>query len=317
MTAPTPVRARDPLAALSHRNSPEENARVLEGLVWPHRSPRYRALGFDFGLRATDPELGAFLEELFEPFRAPGRPSRLYSFLSFPEREGDRYAVYFDGEYVVTTRYASTALRHFLWDVNHRVVEETRDHLLVHASAAEHEGRCLLFPAPMDSGKTTLVAGLVRAGLRYVTDEAAALHLSSLTVTPYPKPLHLDTGSWSVLAELRPRVSPALQPYLRGQWYVPAARVRDGALAPPSVPRFVIAPRYVPDAPTELVPLTRAEAVVLLYGQAFNAESVGRRRALEVLAAVVRGCACYRLVASDLDRACEIVLGLLEDGPDA
>ncbi|HXF56628.1 MAG TPA: hypothetical protein VNO34_03475 [Actinomycetota bacterium] len=288
---------------------------MLEGVAWAHRSPGYRALGFEFGVRTTDPELGAFLEELFQPFRIAGSPSRLYSFLSAPDREGDRYAVYFEGQYVVTTRYASTALRHFLWDVNHRVVGETRDHLLVHASAAEHEGGCLLFPAPMDAGKTTLVAGLAQAGLRYVTDEAAAFHLPSLTVTPYPKPLHLDTGSWSLLAELRPQVPEAVRPYLRGQWYVPAGRLGAGALAPPSAPRFVIAPRYVPDAATELLPLTRAEAVVLLYDQAFNAEAVGRRRALEVLAAVVRRCACYRLMVSDLDRACQLVLGLLQGRP--
>lgn len=315
MTSAARVLAGDALAALSHRQGREENARVLEGVPWAHRSPRYRALGFEFGVRTSDPEVGAFLEELFEPFRAPGSPARLYSFLSAPEREGDRYAVYFEGEYVVTTRYASTALRHFLWDVNRRVAGETRDHLLVHASAAEHEGRCLLFPAPMDSGKTTLVAGLVRAGLRYVTDEAAPLHLSSLTVTPYPKPLHLDTGSWSVLADLRPRVSQAVEPYLRGQWYVPPTRIRPDALAPPAVPRFVIAPRYAPGARTELLPLTRAEAVVLLYDQAFNAGAVGERRALEALAAAVRRCACYRLVVSDLDRACQLVLGLLGDGP--
>ena len=48
----------------------------------------------------------------------------------------------------------------------------------------------------MESGKTTLVAGLVLAGLRYLTDEAVAIRPADGGITPFPKALSVDHGSW-------------------------------------------------------------------------------------------------------------------------
>ena len=42
------------------------------------------------------------------------------------------------------------------------------------------------FPASMNSGKSTLVAALVRAGYAYVTDETVAVDPTTLAVTPEP-----------------------------------------------------------------------------------------------------------------------------------
>ena len=80
--------------------------------------------------------------------------------------------------------------------------------MLVHAGAVEWDGHAALFPAPMESGKTTLVAGLVRAGARYLSDEAAAIDPETLLVHPFPKSLTIGAGSWEVLADLAPAVDP-------------------------------------------------------------------------------------------------------------
>jgi len=61
------------------------------------------------------------------------------------------------------------------------------DHLFVHAGVVRIGDRAILLPGKSFSGKTTLVAALVRAGAEYWSDEYAALDTDGL-VHPYPKP---------------------------------------------------------------------------------------------------------------------------------
>ena len=66
--------------------------------------------------------------------------------------------------------------------------------IFVHAGVVAHGGKALVIPGRSFSGKTTLVAALVRAGAVYYSDEFAVLDGDGL-VHPYPKPLSLrDDG---------------------------------------------------------------------------------------------------------------------------
>jgi hypothetical protein len=58
----------------------------------------------------------------------------------------------------------------------------------VHAGVVAQEGRALVLPGPSFSGKSTLVAALVRAGATYFSDEYAVLDDEGL-VHPYARPL--------------------------------------------------------------------------------------------------------------------------------
>jgi hypothetical protein len=64
------------------------------------------------------------------------------------------------------------------------------DKTFIHAGAVAHGDRATIFPGQSFSGKTTLVAAMVRAGARYLSDEFAVLDDGGL-VHPYPKPLSL------------------------------------------------------------------------------------------------------------------------------
>lgn len=69
-----------------------------------------------------------------------------------------------------------------------------RERIFVHAGAVGHRGRAIVIPGFSFSGKTTLVAALVRAGATYLSDEFAPLDESGL-VHPYAKPLSVrDEG---------------------------------------------------------------------------------------------------------------------------
>lgn len=92
-----------------------------------------------------------------------------------------RAARSFDWELVLETLEAR--LRLF-------VAEFAQRRVFVHAGVVAWRGRALLLPGRSMSGKTTLVAELVRAGARYYSDEYAVLDAQG-RVHPFAQPLQL------------------------------------------------------------------------------------------------------------------------------
>jgi hypothetical protein len=77
------------------------------------------------------------------------------------------------------------------------VAQNAPNHVFVHAGVVAHAGRAIVLPGASWSGKTTLVAALVRAGATYFSDEFAVLD-SEGRVHPYPKPLSVrPPGAWA------------------------------------------------------------------------------------------------------------------------
>jgi serine kinase of HPr protein (carbohydrate metabolism regulator) len=70
------------------------------------------------------------------------------------------------------------------------VAERARRRVFVHAGAVGWRGRAIIIPGRSFSGKSSLVAELVRAGATYYSDEFAVLDESG-RVHPYAKPLSL------------------------------------------------------------------------------------------------------------------------------
>ena len=70
------------------------------------------------------------------------------------------------------------------------------EHIFVHAGVVGHRERAIVIPGLSFSGKTTLVAELVRAGATYYSDEFAVLDANGL-VHPYPKPLSIRGDGYS------------------------------------------------------------------------------------------------------------------------
>lgn len=276
-----------------------------------HQTSRFRVLGFDFAVCSTDAALARYLDHVLGHLAVPGTPEHLYTVEDNGPGRRPRIVVALDGDRLRAASEPATGLDHLLWDLNRRVVDTAgAGHLMVHAAAAEGDGAVVVLPAPAEAGKSTLVAGLVSAGLRYVTDEAVALGLDDRLVHPYPKPLDIDAGSWPVLAHLAPRPDPDVAPYLGDQWHLAPTSVGTGTVASPAPARLVIVPAYRPAAVTALTPMSRSEAVVAMADQAFNFRRHGGR-ALSALAAVVAGCRCYRMTVGDLDAACALALEAL------
>jgi hypothetical protein len=79
-------------------------------------------------------------------------------------------------------------------DLQLYVAEMARRRLFVHAGVVGWEGRAIVLPGRSFSGKSTLVAALVRAGASYYSDEFAVFDAKGF-VHPYPRALAIrDNG---------------------------------------------------------------------------------------------------------------------------
>jgi hypothetical protein len=163
----------------------------------------------------------------------------------------------------------------------------------------------------MESGKTTLTTGLVRAGFGYLTDEAVSFDWETGVIEPFPKPLSIDEGSWFLFPELEPDPAPGETEPPVHQWQVPPSAIRRDAVAAPCRARFVVFPRYEEGADTTLVSMTRADGLVELAKNTFEFNQ-RPRRALDALAAIVTDADCYRISVGSLDRACQLIAELVD-----
>lgn len=225
--------------------------------------------------------------------------------------QGSEGRLLLDGRLLYKTRKEALLFARLLWHINLSTVSASQEYVLLHAAAAERHGRAVVLSAPMEAGKTTLVAGLVRAGLGYLTDETTAVDPSSGFIVPYPKALSIDPGSWTVLADLKPAVQSGAEHLAAAQWQVPAADIRDGAVSTTrSRPRVIVVPRYVAGARTSLESLTPGEALLAVLQQTFNLDR-NRARDMHALAGVLEHCACYRLTSGQLSEAVDALLEVL------
>lgn len=272
-----------------------------------HAAGRFRALGHDFSIKTDDAALGRYLTQLLQPFAVPGRARSGYRILG---TEDGRYGTWFEDEPLEEQGDRRRALTVLFWHINRQVVERSPHLVRLHAAAAALGQAAVILPAPMESGKTTLVAGLVRAGLRYLTDEVAAIDPETLIIEAYPKALSVDPGSWKVLASLRPSVDSAVEPFLPHQWQVPASSIRPDAIADRARPCLLVLPRYRASSRTVLERISRADALVEAVSATFDFQEAPQRD-FSVLARLVRTTECYRLTVGDLDQACTAVIDVL------
>jgi len=293
------------------RTAAEEAARQLSDRV--HVTDRFVALGYDFEIETDDPALCRYLDSVLSPFARKGRGRHRYVVVCNREPD-EHFALYFQGERQRRSSDGGSVLAHLFWHVNSQVISQTNDLLLVHAAGAELDGRAVALPGSSGSGKSTLVAGLIRAGFRYLTDEAVALNPASGDVVPFPKPLNLDSGSQRLLPELRPPLDPSVKRYETAEWILDVRSIRPDMLAPPTPPAFVIGPTYRRGAETRLIPLRPAETAMLMIQNAFNLPAHGRA-GLNLLAAIARRAPGFRLEIGDLDAACSLITELMIKDP--
>jgi hypothetical protein len=271
-----------------------------------HVTRAYHALALDFMLAVDDEAFGRYLEWLLAGFPEPSAAPVRYEVV---HADGSICLLH-AGDELVRTNDALGFVGSFVQWLNQQVTDPDYA-VMSHAGAVSCGGVACVFPAHMESGKTTLTTGLVRAGFEYVTDEAVAFDLATGEIEPYPKPLSIDPGSQFLFRELEPPLPVGEVRAENAQWQVPPDAIRPGAVARRCRARWVVFPKYEAGVETALEPMTRAEGLVELARNTFRFRD-HPRRSLDVLAGVIREVACYHLRVGDLDAACAIVAELMD-----
>jgi hypothetical protein len=155
----------------------------------------FLSYGVRVGVRVNKPEILDRLVDRFPPGWKPSRVSiveRLYSLIV--GGEGTRPNVrrfnilYGNVDKLLRTLDIDELLEVFESDLKLHVAAGARRRVFVHAGVVGWRGQAILIPGRSFSGKTTLVAELVRAGATYYSDEYAVLDAHG-RVHPYPRPL--------------------------------------------------------------------------------------------------------------------------------
>lgn len=273
----------------------------------------YRLIGYPCRVRTTLPNVERLARALLAPFEVSSREGPEYRL----EREADPadanpFRLIVDDREASCVATALGLVDELLWQLN-RAAIPTAPGVAVHAGAVSFEGRGIVLPAPMDSGKTTLTAGLVAAGLSYLSDEAALIAPDTGDVLAYPKPLWLSPGSVAAVDGLRDRLMPEYRELGRMRTYVRPDDLRAGAVGVACPVALVIAPRFLAASPLRLEPMSRADTLMCLAENSFNLRELGGQ-GLEQLRRSVAGARGYRLTHGDLDEAVATILELVRQG---
>jgi hypothetical protein len=135
---------------------------------------------------------------LWKPTSVPS-VERMFSFrvgVGSSRSHGASHVLLDSLETTVKSRSLKTILEAFQVRLKMYVAEMARRRVFVHAGVVGWQGKAIIVPGRSMSGKTTLVAELVRAGAIYYSDEYAVLDMFG-RVHPYPEPLAIrNNGSY-------------------------------------------------------------------------------------------------------------------------
>jgi len=228
-------------------------------------------------------------------------------------RRRRRYRVSANGQLQFEPSRLEEVLPYVEWTLNWHVPNLLPDCLQFHASAVEIDGQGVILPGESGVGKSTLTAGLLAGGARYLCDEFALVDTRTALLQPYPRALCIKKAAYPVIRDLGLRLHGGRRHVKSTKGtvgFLDPLSVRPDAIGRPAPVRFIIFPRYTPGADPALIPIRRAEAAFSLLPTCFNLLRC-TRPGVDMVASLVRSAACYRLIVGDLPRTCAQVLALL------
>ena len=151
-----------------------------------------------------------------------------------------------------------------------------RRFLLLHAAAAERDGRAIIMTGESGAGKSTLVALLQRRGWRLMADEFVLVDPSTGLVVPFPRPISLKNAAIAVAAAALPgaRFGPLLSGTPKGDIrHLVPNHAALAAMDEAAEPALLLFPRF--GLPAEQRPVGAGEAFVRLTQASTNYVGLG------------------------------------------
>lgn len=154
----------------------------------------FEAFGVKIGIRCNKPDK---LEEIRE-----GLPDLLPVDLKIltTEKVDFLFTVYFRNKSKYWLQKADEEILDYSYKINKfdqldskirlTIAEFAENFIFLHAGVVSYKGKAIIIPARSFSGKTTLVAAMIKKGLEYYSDEYAVIDEAGL-VHPFPKKLSM------------------------------------------------------------------------------------------------------------------------------
>jgi hypothetical protein len=150
----------------------------------------FEAHGVRVAVSASDAELLERIVTLLPPEAKPCAPRSTELHFALTSEEGIGYRIVGPHKVEQTSPDRDLAVAALEVHLGWHFAFHSEERIFVRAGVVAHRNRAIVIPGPSFSGKTTLVAALVRAGALYYSDEFALLDERGL-VHPYARPLSL------------------------------------------------------------------------------------------------------------------------------
>jgi len=220
------------------------------------------------------------------------------------------YDLYRNGEKLVSTREQGHVFTLIDMYVLNHFRTLSSEHWVMHAGMVARGGKGILLPGGTTHGKSTLTAMLVHGGFDYLGDEHVILDRNgSLTVWAFPRPIVLREDSYAKVKEIAPALEAVVTPFLfqgKGDYYIDPEALRPGSVAPEARLSHIVFPHYAPDLSPALVPVSKAEAVMLLL-RGFLHFKHFRGAAVEGLSDIAERVPCYSLVTGKYEETVSLI----------
>ncbi len=292
-------------AAGTHDRIASVNSDLFMSDGW-QQSGRLVLLDFDVAVHSDVPGAIDLIDELYAPTCRPGTAEHaLVIGRTFRNGEAGYFTAQ-DGRVVVRTPAPTVAFSHLVFEANQQAIECSPRLVRIHAGAVAVGRRAIALPGAMGAGKSTLAAGLVAAGLAYLTDEVVAIDPDTGAVVPYAKPISLGVAP-AELAVPTWTPGPEARRLLGASGLVPAAAL--GAVGLDALPLgAVVLPAYVKDEPTRIESVGPADALAAIAAHTFHLDEPGT---LVRLGRLVADVPVFRMVSGSLRGAVAAVLDVV------
>ena len=269
-------------------------------------------------VRSTSPEFAAQARRLFCHFRpepADGAKADLtLSFLIGTTAEGinsgSLHRCYSGCTPIGRTSSFYQLFRQLDWQLNLFVVLRVNARCILHAGAVSRDGFGVVFPGPSGNGKSVLTMSLLLQGYRYLSDELAVIDPASGELHPFPKPIGIkDISVCPDLAHRRELwwgPKPGENIDAGSCWYVDPDDIAPKSVSGPVPVRYIVFPRYDPNARPGLEELSPGQAMRGLLNNSVNFPRI-RREGLHLLVKLVQEARCLSLTTNCLDQATEAI----------
>ena len=112
--------------------------------------------------------------------------------IELTKSKSGNYRFVYNGKYLASGRSRKKLFKFFDTIVRVSVGESAKNFVFIHAGAVGWKGRAILFPGDSFTGKSTLVAALVKNGAEYYSDDFAILDSEGL-VQPFARAISMRT----------------------------------------------------------------------------------------------------------------------------